>query len=623
MTARTRVCWCWAALAVFGLSAAGPVGAAWAQEEEHPVFEAEPMVVVATGEPAAPGTLPAAISVITRAEIERSGAQNLMDLLVREPGVWVARQGGMGFGGNVSVRGFGGSPPTQVQVLVDGHPSQMGIMGHILPTSYLLHNVERVEILRGPSGAMHGHMALGGVINIVTRAAADERARGSAQGAAGSFGTRGLQLWAAGAKEEGGWRLQAGRLATDGDHAFARYDADNYSVALDHRIGEQWSAAFRAQQVVYQTLDQREVANAYAQGREPASLEQDFDRRDYDLAFTHRGGARSSTVRLYRTDGEHRFGDGFHSRDYGQGLMVSQRAPVGEGRGAWGVTVGEYGGDILSPSGLQGTFSRRERAAHVTLEHPAGDGAQLSGGLRYTRPEGFGGEWLPSAGYHRPLEGDWSLFASVRRGYRVPSFRELYLFGVNNPGLAPESVWQYEVGARRELPGGGQLEVALFRIRAKDLIVLAPRPPEAMPGTLTMWQNVGRATRDGLEVSVRRPVGPRAAVYGSYSHLDPGEVKVYTVGRKLVAGLDYRVEEWTLSGDLQWAARLFGLDQTNTLVKVPSFVVVNLKASRPLAGGARAALVVENVFDREYRVDPAYPYPMPGRALRLMLEHAW
>jgi len=50
---------------------------------------------------------------------------------------------------------------------------------------------------------------------------------------------------------------------------------------------------------------------------------------------------------------------------------------------------------------------------------------------------------------------------------------------------------------------------------------------------------------------------------------------------------------------------------------------VNLKASRRRANGGKIGVVIENLFDRTYRVDPAYPYPMPGRALRLQLEKSW
>jgi len=499
----------------------------------------------------------------------------------------------------------------------------MGIMGHILPSSYLLENVERVEIMRGPSGTLHGPMALGGVINIVTRSAADEEQQGSVLATGGTYDTRGTQFWVAGGGGDTACRAQWGRLSTDGDHPFARYRADNRSLALDQTLDEDWDAAFRAQQVVYHTFDQREVADAYAAGRDPRFVEQSFDRQDYDLEFTRREGARVTGIKLYRSDGDHEFQDGFHSQDYGHGLMLWRRSPVRRGWLRWGLDWGEYGGDIFSPAPLRNRFARQESAAHFVLDTAAGAGTRLSAGLRYTDPEDFDAEWLPEFGILRGLEGDWSLFGSVRRGYRTPSFRELFLFGINNPDLLPEEAWQYELGLRRPLESGGSAEVSVFRIEASNLIVLRPRPPDAPPGPPVQYANADDVVRAGFEVGFRKPAGRRTAVYASYSHLDPGDIKEQTVGRKLAAGVDHRIGRTTLSGDAEWVSRLFDFDQTNTLMKMPAFTVVNVKGTFELARGLRAGLVVENLFDREYRIDPAYPYPMPGRALRLQMEQSW
>lgn len=593
------------------------------EEEETPVFEAEPLVVVATGEAEEPGKLPVSVSVITREEIQRSGSLNLMDLLTREPGVWVSRQGGLGFGGSVSIRGFGGSPPTQVAVTVDGHPSQMGIMGHILPSSYLVENVERVEILRGPSGTMHGTMAIGGTINVVTRRAGDESADGTVEATVGSYGADGGQVWVAGDNGTTDYRAQMGRLGTDGDHPFAEYDSNNYSLSLGHRMDETSDLTFRAQRVLYRAFDQQEVAEAYAEAREPEFLEQDFDRQDYDLTFTHRQTAGRTEVKLYRTDGDHEFEDGFHSQDFGEGAHLSHLRSTGRGSIRVGLDLDQYGGDIFSPEALRNRFERDETAAYVLAADTLPSGTEASGGIRWTRPGDFDVEWLPQLGLFHPFQGDWSLFGSVRRGYRTPSFRELYLFGINNPDLQPESAWQFEVGARRALRGKGQLQLGVFRIDAEDLIVLGPRPAEAPPGPPLQLQNAGDVTRFGFEIGAREPVGKRTAAYVSFSYLDPGDIKEQTVGRKLAAGVDHRTGRWLLSLDVEYVADLYDFDQTNTLVRVPAFTVVNARVSYPLARGRRAALVVQNLFDKDYRVDPAYPFPMPGRSVRFDIAQEW
>ena len=80
------------------------------------------------------------------------------------------RDSASGAAGGISIRGIGGSPNTQMLVLIDGHPQFMGLMGHPLPDAYVASDVERVEVVRGPASILYGTNAMGGVINIITRA---------------------------------------------------------------------------------------------------------------------------------------------------------------------------------------------------------------------------------------------------------------------------------------------------------------------------------------------------------------------------------------------------------------------------------------------------------------------
>jgi len=93
--------------------------------------------VVVRDEGAATGT-----TERTALEIDRGGARTVFDAVDKlVPGAYVTRRGVMGYGlnspsGAVMIRGMGGSPNTQVLVVVDGRPDVMGLMGHPIPDFY-------------------------------------------------------------------------------------------------------------------------------------------------------------------------------------------------------------------------------------------------------------------------------------------------------------------------------------------------------------------------------------------------------------------------------------------------------------------------------------------------------
>ncbi len=140
------------------------------------VLESEMVVVTGTRVEVARKNVPLTISVISEDEIRQSSETALLPVLSeRVPGVFVTERGVTGFGvadgaaGNITVRGVGGSPNTQVLVLIDGSPQFMGIFGHPLPDAYVASDVERIEVIRGPASILYGTSAMGGVVNIITK----------------------------------------------------------------------------------------------------------------------------------------------------------------------------------------------------------------------------------------------------------------------------------------------------------------------------------------------------------------------------------------------------------------------------------------------------------------------
>ena len=110
-------------------------------------------------------------TVITREEIEKSGAKNVPELLQKQPGVYVQPPHADSWPGNgafaIRMRGRGG---TQTLVLIDGIPTNRDWEGNSISLSSLpLGGIERIEILRGNQTVLYGSGSFGGVINIITR----------------------------------------------------------------------------------------------------------------------------------------------------------------------------------------------------------------------------------------------------------------------------------------------------------------------------------------------------------------------------------------------------------------------------------------------------------------------
>jgi iron complex outermembrane receptor protein len=119
---------------------------------------------------------PAAVYVITRDDILRSGVTSIPEALRLAPGVEVARRSANAW--SISIRGFNSDLANKLLVLIDGRsvysPLYAGVFWDVQDT--LLEDIERIEVVSGPGGTLWGANAVNGVINIITRSTNDTRA---------------------------------------------------------------------------------------------------------------------------------------------------------------------------------------------------------------------------------------------------------------------------------------------------------------------------------------------------------------------------------------------------------------------------------------------------------------
>lgn len=106
-----------------------------------------------------------AVSVFTRADIERLRPASVNELLARVPGVQVVQNGGRGSNTSLFIRGTNNA---QSLVLIDGQRTGSVSSGSASLQYLNIEQIERVEVLRGSRSALYGADAIGGVVQIFT-----------------------------------------------------------------------------------------------------------------------------------------------------------------------------------------------------------------------------------------------------------------------------------------------------------------------------------------------------------------------------------------------------------------------------------------------------------------------
>lgn len=139
-----------------------------AADEALQAFELNPMVITAQRTETKDLDTPASTSVITAADIERSGAKTAYEIIERQVGITnnAYGPGGREFGGSSSrivLRGL----DKGTLVLVNGAP--YNLMNYNSTEGIPAQAIEKVEIVRGAQAALYGAEAVGGVINIITK----------------------------------------------------------------------------------------------------------------------------------------------------------------------------------------------------------------------------------------------------------------------------------------------------------------------------------------------------------------------------------------------------------------------------------------------------------------------
>jgi outer membrane receptor for ferrienterochelin and colicins len=202
------------------------------EEELALAYGDKSFVTIASGTRQPIARAPSVASVVTAEDIAAIGAADLDEVLETVPGLHVARSP-LGYNPIYTIRGISTQYNPQVLMLVNGIPITGVTFGDrsIIWGGMPVENIARIEVIRGPGSALYGADAFSGVINIITKTAADINST-QAGLRAGSFNSR--DAWV---QHGGAWGsfdaaayLRVGH--TDGQHQIIAADAQSFFDSL-------------------------------------------------------------------------------------------------------------------------------------------------------------------------------------------------------------------------------------------------------------------------------------------------------------------------------------------------------------------------------------------------------
>ena len=573
--------------------------------------------------------LPLDVRIVGDATIENSTETNLLPVLQnRIPGMFVTERGICGYGvsggsaGAVSIRGVGSGG--KVLFLIDGQPQWAGVFGHSLPDTYVTNDVQRVEVVSGPSSLLYGSGAMGGSVNLITRRATRDGLNGSVRAMGGSYGTQKYGARAGYRHNRMHALAAASYESTDGHRRGMSYWLANQYASAGYDFSEHWEAGADVMVTETKADNPGSVYRAVPLGMWSKML-----RTTASVYVKNHYTVSSGGVQAYYNCGKHEVDDGldrqdkprtylFHSKDYNMGVTAYQTVKPWEGNNlSAGVDFKHWGGRAYNTAKTDGKESPivnrhvNEIAGYAMMQQALARGiVSLNGGVRLEHSSQFGNQWVPQAGFIvRPLQASHIKF-SYGKGFRSPTIRELYMYEPRNPELQPESMDNFEVELRKWL-AGGRLNVgaALYYINGRNLIQTITTPEGA-----SLNVNTGKFINKGFELDATYAPDTRWSFTANYAYLHT-DTRITGAPRNKVFGeAVFTPGQWEFSID---ALGIWGL---NTEQSEENYVLLNARAAYRFDFKTPVSVFVkgENLTAAEYQIN--YGFPMPRATVMAGVE---
>ncbi len=509
-----------------------------AKEDSLKTFKSGEVVVTATRSEQELESVAIPVTVITKQQIERQGAMRLNEVLEEQTGLAIMHDHGVG----VQLQGFA---PAYTLILIDGEPVIGRTAGTLELTRFTVANIERIEIVKGPSSSLFGSEALGGVINIITKQA-EEPLKISLNTRYGSFNTADISTILEGNVGKLSASLILNRNNSNGydltPESESRTTPEFYNYTVNPKLCYKFSdATMLAFSARWFTESQQGISQAGAR-----LIDSRQSLLDWNLStnLTHKfTPSLKTSVRLYNSRYENNFSDTyrddgslFFSGTFDQYMhkLESQTDWVMSAKNSITLGAGYIDERVTADRIYGGTRTMNTVYFYAQDEFIPISQFNLTASFRYDRNSDFGAQLSPRiAMLVKPM--NWlAIRASVGSGFKAPTFQQLYLDFTNaaagysvfgstnvresmsrlqqsgqiqsillNPNqleqIRAESSIAFNLGADFNPSQSLSFKVNVFRNNVRDLIATQPIAVRTGGGSIFTYFNLNRVFTQGVE----------------------------------------------------------------------------------------------------------------------------
>lgn len=570
--------------------------------------------------------LPMSVSIVGSKQIESRFEQSLLPIITEEvPGLFITSRSIMGYGvaagsaGGMTIRGIGGSPTTQMLMLIDGHPQYMGLMGHPLADSYQSLMAERVEVVRGPASVLYGSNAMGGVINIITKKQLQDGVKTKVRAMYGSYNTL---------STEANNAIRSGKFSSYVSLSYNRSDGQRENMDFEQysgyaKVGYDFTTNWKT--FIDLDLTNFKASNPGAVNNPVIDNDADITRGVTSFSLENNYERTSGALKLYYNFGSHKINDGypptgeakdyrFRSNDKMVGITLYQNYSFFKGNQTTaGFDFQHFGGhawnkfldkrddvDIAKKS-------INEVAGYINFQQTLASKVVLNAGIRVDHHAIIGTEYIPQAGVSYIATENTIIKGIVSKGFRNPTIREMYMFPPQNPDLKAERLMNYEISASQKLLNKAlNFDLSLYYIDGSNSI------QTVMVNNKPLNVNTGKIKNYGLEFATQYRVAPHVNLSANYSFLHMKYKVLVSPEHKLYAGVNYSHNKWMLSTGIQFIDGLYTVLENKaakTEAKKETFTLWNVRAAYKAIHLLEIFVRGENLLAQNYEVNAGYPMP--------------